>query len=244
MSESEYEIDYEVEEFKINGDSFFLTTVEYLPIEILLKNRTLDKEISGQKLWCGSLGVINYILKNKSIIKEKNVLELGAGTGLLGMISRKFGASKVLLTDHDKISLKHMEEDIKRNSIDNCIPFEFDWFNPCYDKLKSILNITNDTQTNNILLAGDVVYKSNLLDSFFSVVKYLLVNLSFEYLILCHVPRADVSQEKIISFVKNKNLEINEIFREEWSSGDIFEFCPKEDLDRACLYKISLNSQL
>ena len=39
---------------------------------------------SGQKVWCGSMGVCQYIIENPDIVCSKAVIELGAGTGLLG----------------------------------------------------------------------------------------------------------------------------------------------------------------
>ena len=64
-----------------------ITTVAYMPIEQLMANRSVEKEISGQKLWCGSLVVISYMLQNFGKIINPNsiVIELGAGTGALGI---------------------------------------------------------------------------------------------------------------------------------------------------------------
>ena len=51
------EVEYEPEEFEIDNMKLTITTVGFLPIEQLMLNREADKEISGQKLWCGSLSV-------------------------------------------------------------------------------------------------------------------------------------------------------------------------------------------
>lgn len=42
-------------------------------------------QISGRKIWCGSLVVAEYLTRNPAFVAAHHVVELGAGTGLLGM---------------------------------------------------------------------------------------------------------------------------------------------------------------
>jgi predicted nicotinamide N-methyase len=54
-------------------------------------------------VWDGALCLIAYWNKNVNIANEylldKNVLELGSGTGAVGIAAAAFGPTKVLLTD-------------------------------------------------------------------------------------------------------------------------------------------------
>ena len=131
MSELQDEIEYDLEEFNIGPYTFKVTTIGFMPLEVLsaLSNRQdgASKEVSGQKLWCGSLGVVEYLLGQPDFVREKIVLELGAGTGVLGMLCEKLGASKVILTDNDRRSLIHMESDIPLNNCGACV-CSLDWF--------------------------------------------------------------------------------------------------------------------
>lgn len=79
------EIEYAQESVSIGEFTFQITTVEFLPIEILMEMRSQNKEISGRKIWCGSLVVGEYLIRNPDFCSSCDVLELGAGTGLLGM---------------------------------------------------------------------------------------------------------------------------------------------------------------
>lgn len=63
--------EYELETFEVGGFSLQLTTVAYLPITSLLRNHSKNVEISGQKLWCGSLGVLQHVLNNCYCSKGK-----------------------------------------------------------------------------------------------------------------------------------------------------------------------------
>ena len=90
-------------------------------------------EISGQKLWCGSLVLCEYILDHAAdVVKDKIVIELGAGTGVAGMICYQQGASKVYLSDYDAKSLEHMRVDCEDNGIAADI-VSFDYYNPIYE---------------------------------------------------------------------------------------------------------------
>ena len=42
-------------------------------------NQSKGVEISGQKLWCGSLAVAQYIHGHHELVRDRTVLELGAG---------------------------------------------------------------------------------------------------------------------------------------------------------------------
>ncbi|CAN0225805.1 unnamed protein product, partial [Ectocarpus sp. 8 AP-2014] len=56
-------------------------------------------EISGQRLWEGSLLLCAYLVELD--LQGKSVLELGAGTGIVGMLAAKLGAQTLILTDGD-----------------------------------------------------------------------------------------------------------------------------------------------
>ena len=85
MSSSEEEVEYEEEVFNIREHRFILTTVSFMPLAKLMQLRENQVEISGQKLWCGSLVVLEYLLDHPDFITKCNVIELGAGTGCIGM---------------------------------------------------------------------------------------------------------------------------------------------------------------
>lgn len=78
------------------------------------------EEISGQRLWEGSLLLCAYLVetccksdnnssesescprKSKLDLNGKSVLELGAGTGVVSMLAHRLGASPLVMTDGDE----------------------------------------------------------------------------------------------------------------------------------------------
>jgi predicted nicotinamide N-methyase len=202
-----------------------------------MNNRTKNVEISGQKLWCGSLGLIQHFINNPNEVKDTMIVELGAGTGVLGMMCKKLGSVSVVLTDHDERSLTHMKDDIQSNEISaDVIPL--DWYVPDVDSINSLLNEDKPLR----IVAGDVLYKNALLDPFFNTVKALFALREDSLLFLCHVPRAGVDQSDVVAKAESSGLCVEEIPKETWNTGELFEYCPEEDLVRARIYRISKQS--
>lgn len=193
-------------------------------------------------MWCGSLGICQYLLDhNDSLdLSRKAVIELGSGTGVVGMTCSKLGAPLVILTDHDQRSLNHMTNDCKRNNID-AVVLPLDWFKDELDRI--ILEMDQRPAASSLpslIVAGDVLYKKILLEPFFSTVERLFSRLGRRgvSMLLCHVPRADVNHVDIIDVCRSKRLAISEISPDEWRKGCCVELSPEDDFSRAKLYSI------
>eukprot|EP00601_Ochromonadales_sp_CCMP2298_P031842 CAMPEP_0173339392 /NCGR_PEP_ID=MMETSP1144-20121109/8341_1 /TAXON_ID=483371 /ORGANISM="non described non described, Strain CCMP2298" /LENGTH=248 /DNA_ID=CAMNT_0014285299 /DNA_START=160 /DNA_END=903 /DNA_ORIENTATION=+ len=227
MSDSEPEVEYEPESFTIGGFPLTVTTIAFMPIELLMKNRDKETDISGQKLWCGSLGVIQHILNNPSIAQGSVVVELGAGTGVLGMMCKKLGAKDVILTDHDPISIANMVTDCAANDVVATVS-RLDWYEPSFD------NWVSPTESV-LIVAGDVLYKQALIKPFFATVTQLFAKFASATMLLCHIPRAGVEQGEVVAAAQESGFVISEIARDLWSTGDLFKYCEPDDLaKRGC----------
>jgi predicted nicotinamide N-methyase len=73
---------------------------------------------TGFTLWDGAIILAKYFELNSTIIQQKSVLELGAGTGFTGMAVSMLGAERVLLTD-----LPYLQENLRSNVQSNFDPF-------------------------------------------------------------------------------------------------------------------------
>jgi len=240
MDDSDEEVEYEPEKFTIGKFEFEITTISYLPITKLMGLQQSKSEISGQKLWCGSISVMEYLLDNPNLIHDSCIIELGAGTGVLGMLCKLLGARTVYLTDHDEKSLTHMQADIQRNNVDAQIVC-LDWFNPDLSFLEN-LTMTSDSARNIRIVAGDVLYKQALVMPFLSLVRTLLVD-EAAFLLLCHVPRAGVEHVQVLEACTAVGLHVDVIPTAQWRKGASVQYCPPEDVERAQLYCIRCMSR-
>jgi predicted RNA methylase len=245
----EDDVEYEPETIVVGPFSFSLMTISFMPLEKLLENQTKGVEISGQKVWCGSLVVAEYLLNNADYVRDKVIVELGSGTGLLGMLCKKLGASNVFLTDHDQRSINHMNSDTATNSIENTTVHKLDWFQlgQC-DELLAVAPLCLSSSAR--IVAGDVLYKNVLLDPFFATVLRIFEEIKSVHnssegpyegrMLLCHVPRAGVEQSDVIAAATNRGMNITIIDPQHWKKGSVVEFSIPEDYDRAQLYEFSL----
>jgi len=66
-------------------------------------------------VWPGALVLCDYILHNGREMKDKTILELGAGTGICSIVSAIF-ASRVFCTDYDHEVLRLCRRNVERNT--------------------------------------------------------------------------------------------------------------------------------
>lgn len=75
---------------------------------------------TGFRTWEASLHLATYLCLNpsKHPVSNKNVIELGAGTGLLSILCAKFlGAASVMATDGSLEVIKDLEANIELNDL-------------------------------------------------------------------------------------------------------------------------------
>ena len=63
------------------------------------KAATTELHLTGQVLWPASYLFCYFALKNKALFKDKNVMELGAGVGLVGLLVSQLGVKRMIMTD-------------------------------------------------------------------------------------------------------------------------------------------------
>ena len=88
---SDYEPEYEIEQCLVGPSKIDahqnkrlelkILSVVPPPLEFLSSLRSKEQEISGRKIWAGSLLLSNYLIENHTVLQGKRILELGAGTG-------------------------------------------------------------------------------------------------------------------------------------------------------------------
>ncbi|XP_017871492.1 PREDICTED: protein-lysine N-methyltransferase EEF2KMT [Drosophila arizonae] len=132
---------------------------------------------TGLCTWEAALALADYLLEHPSLLEGKNVLELGAGTGLLGILLKhkalKLPVGQVVITDGSSACVKLMQENIClnfENDSDEATPKcaqlrwhevkEFPWSQYAEpDLLLAADVIYDDTQFSSLLAALDFVYE-------------------------------------------------------------------------------------
>lgn len=112
----------------------------------------------GAALWPAAVALGHSLFRYE--LRDKTVLELGAGTGLGSLVARKLGAH-VLTTDYHP----DMEHFCRRNAARNGLPLDYarlDWADPSF------------TRRFDVVIASDVLYDQNHAPLVMSVLKRTL----------------------------------------------------------------------
>ncbi|XP_057969123.1 uncharacterized protein LOC131158340 isoform X2 [Malania oleifera] len=146
----------------------------------------------GLQVWRAELVLADFVLHKMFTSSEFDgivSLELGAGTGLVGMILARV-AETVFLTDHGDEILENCAKNVKLNSgiFGNKYSVyvrELDWMNswppivnldnssPC-KRYSWTLSEVEEVQKASLLVAADVIYSDDLTDALFSTLEKLM----------------------------------------------------------------------
>ena len=109
----------------------------------------------GAVLWPASTTIASYLLENKeSLLKNKRILELGSGTGLISIAATLGGAASVLATDYERIPLKILDyAAYNLNGIDVGTVLDMQLFDLCDDTQRL------PTEDFDLIVAADVMYE-------------------------------------------------------------------------------------
>ena len=112
---------------------------------------------TGGDAWKGSWALATLLNLRRAQLTGKRVLELGSGTGLLGISCALSGASSVIVTDLPYV-LPLIQKNVKSAVVQEIVSvFEWDWNNP---------RPTFDSELPfDVIVAADVVYDPEKLDS-------------------------------------------------------------------------------
>jgi predicted nicotinamide N-methyase len=189
--DAEEQLEYEEEHFEIGPYGFFIRCISFLPIELLLQLERSREEISGRRVWAGSLVLCAYMLENPQEIAGHAVVELGAGTGIAGFLAEKLGARRVCCTDHDVRCLELLGYNVSTNRSEVVVE-RVNWF----DESPAAIVQSAIGELPTRLIAADVLYKRGLLVPFFRTCRRLLE--PGGKLLLCHIPRAGVHHTHVL----------------------------------------------
>ena len=80
------------------------------------------------KLWASSKVLSQYLIANPQWVKDKVILEMGAGIGQPSLIMAQL-AKEVIITDHNKEAVELLEKNIAHLGLTNARAMQLDWNN-------------------------------------------------------------------------------------------------------------------
>lgn len=119
-------------------------------------------------IWDGGLGLIAYLRKNPALSKNALVIDLGSGTGVVGLGAAAIGFTNVVVTDLRE-ALDLMIENARLNPKFNVSVEEITWGEPLSESVKQRISSTNEI----LLVGADIVYRQNLFDPLLTTLEML-----------------------------------------------------------------------
>ncbi|KAI8899908.1 S-adenosyl-L-methionine-dependent methyltransferase [Globomyces pollinis-pini] len=186
-------------ELMINSNQLFFHKLYFLPntrIPIIIKEDTalISKGTTGLSTWGACLLCIEYLSTNLNLLKDRDIIELGSGTGLLSIALSKLGSNNVHATDISYLELRRIQENSKLNELDlecSILNWEFPEIN----------------WTGDFIVSTDCVFNPDLILPLLKTISYLLKKSRLKFCLLGLTVR---NQETFGDFVNEcKNMELN-----------------------------------
>lgn len=181
------------------------------------------------------------------LVRGKRVLELGAGTGICSIAAAKLGAERCVATDGDEEVVTLLAKNVQVNDVQAQVSAHSLFWGDAASTDALLKEIPDVFASADVVLAGDVLYKSELLPLLFATVMQALTETSKRgagtksAFLLCHIPRADVTHERVQAQIHAAGLGFEELTLAADDIQDAVELdeCPPEDVARAKLYYIT-----
>jgi predicted nicotinamide N-methyase len=156
-----------VDTVSLKGKNFYIERVKDL--NLLLDIITAEEFKEDERmpywaeLWPSAVAFAEYILENSGEFRQKKILELGCGLGLVGIVCT-YVEGKVLFTDYEPMALKFTKKNFQRNFKRNTLTKLIDWRQANFDNPFEIV------------VASDVLYEKRLIRPILNVLKNALRN--------------------------------------------------------------------
>ncbi|KAF8079091.1 putative methyltransferase-domain-containing protein [Lyophyllum atratum] len=173
---------------KIPQDAGLVQGGEYETVTLLESRTTIESGTTGLRTWQASFVLSQYITKHPGLLKDKRILELGSGTGFLGIIITRLQQSSSPNTPCSALWLTDVNEDVLARCRDNIqmpcnrssscsqVHYSFlDWTDSQNHerkiRLKSLLQ--NDIDAD-LVLGADIIFDPSLIPALTGVLHLAL----------------------------------------------------------------------
>jgi len=174
-------------------------------LKLLEDKSMISKGTTGLRTWEASLRLSEYFIQNPQICQNKNIIELGAGVGLLSLICAKLGAKSILATDVNHDVLQRLQQNIKANQLllesENCtIPKveKLDWNEKNLDM--------SEYQDLDLIICADVIYNPENIEPFVNILSIFLKNIPSITIILCNPLRQQSTYDLFLEQLSQHNI--------------------------------------
>ncbi|KAJ8604770.1 hypothetical protein CTAYLR_001010 [Chrysophaeum taylorii] len=142
-------------------DAYWLNDVVVVRIDTLrvgqpsTRDGDVCPEFTASRLWPAAYDLARFLEAHLDLVRGARVLELGAGTGFVGISAAKLGAARVVLTDLPE-NLPRLRHNLRLNGLDPDAAIPLDW-------TSSTVFLEEEVEFD-LVLAADCVFWPSLFD--------------------------------------------------------------------------------
>jgi hypothetical protein len=143
----------------------------------------------GLDIWESATDLIcRYILANAHLVRDRQVIELGAGVGVVSMLAAKLGARTVVCTDYDPVVLSLASHNSELNQVKHrCVFEQYDW-----DSTELPFSLSGDGSST-LLLGSDLMYSTACATKLRKAIELVLSKQPSAIMLLSHEIRHSVT---------------------------------------------------
>jgi predicted nicotinamide N-methyase len=109
----------------------------------------------GWKTWNAAIVLVEFLGLHPELFTNRDIIELGCGTGLSGIFCAAFGAKSVLMTDYNETVLQTVATNVERNRISGIVTTKrLDWL----ELIEQHASNSSLTPQYDTIIGSDIVY--------------------------------------------------------------------------------------
>ena len=172
---------------------------------IKIKEQTLFKADGGEglHLWEASIVLSRYVLKHKSMLENKKIIELGCGCGLLGIsILKEIPVEQYTFSDYNSSVLNNLKENLKINGI----PLKENKIGIKQDDWKNYENMAPSQY--DVVIGTELIYKGGAILELSKVINKILKPGGKCYI---SMPKERSMTKTFLEYIENEELKWNSL---------------------------------
>jgi len=168
---------------------------EFSGLDVITIHQDWNSHGVAAVVWEAAITLATYLQTISDSIKNKNVLELGTGTGLTGIVACKMGANVTFTDKYDELDISRknvrMNLDLKKDNFDIR---GLDW--------KNVTSAEWSAVKYDYIIGADLIYIEELFPYLINVFKYFSEQSNYPHILLSGKIRYQERYNQFLSLLK------------------------------------------
>ena len=202
----------------------------------------LGGDLTGLQVWPLALRLCRLLHRHPQLVRARNVLELGSGTGVVGLLAASVGA-RCVLTDASDAALLLCKHNLQLNGLQHSVKVA----QLCWGDDDTPLAQASPSAFD-VIVGSDCIYKISALDALFDSVALLLSHaaalpsspLDPPLFLLSYQPRCLDTTRHLLTVAHRYGFDVHLVDEDDKGAGETQATGPSEDAAPLRLYGVAV----